>query len=50
MDKMRLVFTLSYNNPFTGKRMRAYRKDGIDGFIHECYTPMNAVNNILFLD
>lgn len=43
--KMTLVFCLSYDNPFTGKKMRSYRKNGINGFISEVYTSKNAKSN-----
>jgi hypothetical protein len=49
-DRITLVFCLSYNNPFTGKKMRAYRKDGINGFIHEVYTDKNAKHNKFIAD
>ena len=30
---MRLAFTLSTINPFTGKHLREWKKEGINGFI-----------------
>jgi hypothetical protein len=34
---MRLAFTVSTINPLTGKRLREYKKAGINGFISESY-------------
>lgn len=47
---MQLAFTISTINPYTGKRLREWEQDGINGFIAECYTRKEAKHNRFIAD
>jgi hypothetical protein len=47
---MQLAFTISTINPFTNKRLREWKQEGINGFIAELYTRKTDENNRFMAD